>query len=147
MSSNANIQLHADGDILLVPQELGAVGIGVTSIGFLPDGFLLAVDGKAIFEEARVQLSGNWPDYVFKEDYQLKSLDVLEQDIASLGHLPGMPPASKVEAEGVDLGEMQRILVEKIEELTLYMIAADKEIASLREANMRLERKVNSLNK
>jgi len=145
LSSQASIQLHADGDILLVPQELGAVGIGVTSIGFLPDGFLLAVDGKAIFEEARVQLSGDWPDYVFKDGYQLKSLIALEQDIASLGHLPGMPSARTAESDGIDLGEMQRRLLEKVEELTLYMIRANKEITELKTTNAWLVQRMNSM--
>jgi hypothetical protein len=139
VSSNASLQLEVDGNVLLVPQELGAVGIGVTSSNFMPDGFLLAVDGKAIFEEARVQLSGDWPDYVFKQDYQLLPLELLEMEIDNLGHLPGIPSAKMVESEGFDLGEMQRRMLEKVEELTLYIIAADKEIAALKAANTRLE--------
>jgi hypothetical protein len=143
VSSNASMQLEVDGNVLLVPQELGAVGIGVASSNFMPDGFLLEVDGKAIFEEARVQLSGDWPDYVFEQEYQLLPLELLEREIESLGHLPGIPSAKIVESEGFDLGEMQRRMLEKVEELTLYLIAANKEIASLKEANLRMETRIN----
>lgn len=147
LSSNASIQLDTSGHVLLVPQELGAVGIGVTSTGFMPDGFLLAVDGKAIFEEARVQLSGEWPDYVFEDTYPLTPLHDLEENIAELGHLPGIPSAETVENNGFDLGDMQRRMLEKIEELTLYMISANKEIDALKTANARLEAKLDSIHK
>ena len=144
-SSDASIQMDAGGDVLLVPHELGAVGIGVISTNYMPDGFLLAVDGKAIFEEARVQMSGDWPDYVFHNDYQLQPLGLLEKEIQTLGHLPGIPSAQVVESEGFDLGEMQRRMLEKIEELTLYMIQANREIAELKAANAGLVKHINSL--
>lgn len=89
-------------------------------------GYRLSVDGKAIFEEARVQLSTAWPDYVFAHDYKLLSLGELERSIARHKHLPNMPAASEVEKNGFDLGDMNKRLVEKVEELTLYIIDLDK---------------------
>ena len=139
LSTDANLIMDSGGDVLLVPQEHGKVGIGVTSIGFLPDGYLLAVDGKAIFEEVRVELSGAWPDYVFADDYALTPLASLKQEIDQYGHLPGIPSAETVESQGFDLGDMQRRLLEKVEELTLYMIQADKEISQLKDHVKRLE--------
>ena len=128
------------GDVLMVPNENGQVGIGVTSMANMPsDSYLLAVDGKIISEEVRVELSGSWPDYVFVKDYALMPLDVLEHQISTLGHLPGIPSATTVENEGFELGEMQRRMMEKIEELTLYMIQAKKEIDALKKANAHLE--------
>ena len=90
-------------------------------------GYLLAVDGKVICEELRIQNATMWPDYVFNEDYKLKNLDVLEKEIQVAKHLPGVPSAEEVKENGVAVGEMQRIMMEKIEELTLYVIQLKKE--------------------
>ena len=127
------------GDILMIPNESGTVGIGVTSNVFLPDGFLLAVDGHIICEEIRVELSGDWPDYVFKPEYDLPTLSELERKIKEKGHLPGIPSANQIETHGIELGDMQKKMMEKIEELTLYMINADKQIKSLEEKLNALE--------
>ncbi len=117
---------HDAGNLLLCGLENGQVGIGIGSEANLPSSeYLLAVDGKIISEEVRVELSGNWPDYVFEENYKLKPLDLLKLEISQSGHLPGMPSAKKVEEEGFELGDMQRRLLEKVEELTLYVIELD----------------------
>lgn len=97
----------------------------------VPNGYRLAVDGNIISERVRVRLSGNWPDYVFAKDYPLLNLKELEQYIQSEGHLPNVPSASEVGEEGVDLGDMQRILLEKVEELTLHIIQLNKEVEEL----------------
>ena len=55
-------------------------------------GYSLSVDGKIICEEARVQISGSWPDYVFNDDYKLRPLDELEKLIRVQKHLPNIPP-------------------------------------------------------
>jgi hypothetical protein len=143
-ASTFHIQ-HDAGNLLLCGSGTGQVGIGVTSDLTLPDPeYLLAVDGKIISEEVRVELSDDWPDYVFKADYQLKPLDELERDIEINGHLPGIPSAAVVEAEGFELGDMQRRLVEKVEELTLYILdlhrtnqEMQQEIAKLKTASLR----------
>lgn len=123
------------GDLLLVPNETGQVGIGVTSSATMPSNdYLLAVDGKIISEEVRVEVSGSWPDYVFTKDYMLTPLDVLGKQISEIGHLPGLPSAAQVAAEGILLGEMQRTMLEKIEELTLYVIALQREVDNLKSA-------------
>ena len=118
------------GDLLLCTQEAGAVGIGVGS-GNIPNGYLLAVDGKIISEELRVDMSGSWPDYVFAEDYVLTPLDDLDAQISELGHLPGMPSAAQVKHSGQMVGDIQRRLLEKVEELTLYVIEQQREIGQL----------------
>ncbi len=91
-------------------------------------GYKVAIDGKVIAEEMRVQLSGSWPDYVFDDNYQLMSLDRLEDEIQKLGHLPGIPSAQEAEETGIMLGDMNRMLLEKIEELTLHL----KELKALK---------------
>lgn len=89
-------------------------------------GYKLSVDGKVVCEELLVQLSP-WPDYVFKPDYKLASLLEVEQFIQKNSHLPGIPSAAEVESEGLNVGQMQKLMMEKIEELTLYMIDLKKE--------------------
>jgi hypothetical protein len=131
----SSLYLQASGgNVMLIPNESGQVGIGITSPANLPSSnYLFAVDGSIIVEEVRVELSGNWPDYVFKDDYKLLSLETLEGNIKTLGHLPGMPSAAVVEDEGFDLGGTQRIMLEKIEELTLYLIDMNKEMSSMQQ--------------
>lgn len=99
----------------------------------------LAVNGKIRSKEVKVE-ANNWPDYVFAEDYKLKPLTEVEKFILANKHLPEIPSANVVEKSGLNLGEMNKILVKKIEELTLYLIQRDKEweqskkeIAELRE--------------
>jgi hypothetical protein len=121
------------GDVLFSPSENGQVGIGITSAANMPDNdYLLAVDGKIIVEEVRVEVSGSWPDYVFNNDYALTPLNILENEIKEKGHLPGIPSAEEVEANGFDLGDMQKRMMEKVEELTLYVIELKKEIEALK---------------
>lgn len=122
------------GDVLMIPNETGQVGIGVTSSANMPSNdYLLAVDGKIISEEVRVEISGSWPDYVFEKDYKLTPLGDLEKSIVANGHLPGIPSAEEIENDGLLLGDMQKRMMEKIEELTLYVIALQKEIEILKE--------------
>ena len=100
------------------------IGIGTQSI---PAGFLMAVKGKMITEGVQVGLALNWPDYVFQPAYRLKSLSEVETSIRTRGHLPNIPSAQEVEQQGgIELGEMNARLLEKIEELTLYLIEAKK---------------------
>ena len=122
------------GDLLLIPSENGQIGIGVSTVNNLPDDsdYLLAVDGKIVSEEVRVDMSGMWPDYVFKNDYKLTPLHILEIEIKEVGHLPGIPSAKEVEENGIELGDMQRRMMEKVEELTLYVIELKKEIEVLK---------------
>jgi hypothetical protein len=94
-------------------------------------GYKVAIDGKVIAEELRVQLSGAWPDYVFSEDYALPPLSEVASFINEENHLPGIPSASEVESNGLHLGEMQRRMFEKIEELMLYIIQQDERIQQL----------------
>lgn len=93
----------------------------------------LAVEGLIYAREIKVLASGLTPDYVFEKDYKLSSLKELEQYIVENKHLPGIPSACEVqENQGVELGEMNRLLLEKVEELTLYLIKQQKEIDQLK---------------
>lgn len=108
----------------------GRVGIGTAAI---PSEFKLAVAGKIIAEEISVKLQSAWPDYVFDENYSLKPLENVEQFVKINKHLPGIPSAVLIEENGISIGEMQQKLLQKIEELTLYIIEQDKKIKNLEE--------------
>ena len=75
--------------------------------------------------------ASNFPDYVFKSDYNLQVLTDLEKEIQQLGHLPDIPTAEEVEKEGLQPGNLSIKLLENIEELTLYVIDLHKQIESM----------------
>jgi hypothetical protein len=93
--------------------------------------FQLTSDGVLRSREIIVD-ADNWPDYVFEDVYPLMSLKEIESFINENGHLPNIPSAQSVQEEGLDLGEMNRLLLEKIEELTLHIIQQQKEIDALK---------------
>ena len=99
------------------------VGIGTND----PKGYKLAVNGKIRTQEIKVE-NTNWPDYVFAKDYKLPTLQQTEQHIKEKGHLLGIPSAAEVKTNGIDLGEMNAKLLQKIEELTLHLIEMKKQL-------------------
>jgi hypothetical protein len=123
----------------------GKVGMGVTddfgdgnfNANALPNGYRLYVNGGILTTKVRVAIYGStaWADYVFSNDYKLKSLAEVETFIKANKHLPNIPSASELAKDGLDLAEMQAKQMEKIEELTLYMIEMKKEIDSLKKQN------------
>lgn len=127
IQSTSRTDLSKNYSLLLNPNG-GNVGIGTTNV---PSDYKLAVDGKVIAEEITVKLSEQWPDYVLKPTYSLRSLKEVELFITEKSHLPDVPSATEVEANGIELGEMNAILLKKIEELTLYLIEANKSIDEL----------------
>jgi hypothetical protein len=101
--------------------SLGNVGIGTAF-----PAEKLSVNGKIRAHEIKVELTG-WSDFVFAKDYILPTLQETEQHIKEKGHLPGIPSAAEVEKNGIELGDMNKKLLQKIEELTLYLIEMKKE--------------------
>ncbi|NAY90613.1 hypothetical protein GTQ34_01665 [Muricauda sp. JGD-17] len=114
----------------------GNVGIGTTNT----QGYLLAVAGNMVAESVKVELEGNWPDFVFTSDYDLPSLFFIENYIKVNGHLPNIPSAKEVRKNGIELGQMDAKLLQKIEELTLHTIQQQKEIDSLKHLNQNLSK-------
>jgi hypothetical protein len=119
----------------------GNVGIGTTT----PDE-LLSVNGTIHSKEVKVNLTG-LPDYVFKPDYHLPTLSEVKTYIDKNSHLPEMPSAQEVEKNGLNLGEMNKLLLKKVEELTLYLIEKDKEAQTQKEVNMMLLNQIDELRK
>ena len=119
-SNTTLVRVEPDGDM----------GIGTTDTR----GYKLAVAGNVIAESVLVRLQASWPDYVFEDDHQLKKLEEVESYIKEHKHLPGIPSACEVEEQGIDLGNMDAKLLEKIEELTLYVIELKKENEAMKAA-------------
>jgi hypothetical protein len=94
-------------------------------------GYKLRVGGKIFSEEVRVQLQSAWPDYVFDKKYKKLSIQELEKYVNENNHLPNIPSAAEIEKDGQHLGELQRKMLEKIEELSLYIIEQNKRIEIL----------------
>lgn len=95
-------------------------------------GFLLSVGGKIACEEVQVALQVDWPDYVFTPDYKLTSIQELEKYIQKNHHLPNIPSAVELKTSGLNLGEMQSLMMEKIEELSLYIIDLQNQVEELK---------------
>jgi len=117
---------YSDNGLLTILNN-GNVGIGNTN-----PGYRLEVNGTIRSKAIKVEVE-NWPDYVFADDYPLKDLSEVEQYINANNHLPDVPAAETMEQQGVNLGEMNRLLLKKVEELTLYLIQQQKEIDALKQ--------------
>jgi hypothetical protein len=93
----------------------------------------VTIDGLVCAKEVRVSNAGApcWPDYVFNKDYTLTPLHELEQFITENQHLPNVPSVAEVEENGVELGEMNAILLQKMEELTIYIIQLENRLSEV----------------
>jgi hypothetical protein len=113
-------------------------GVGINT-PFVPQGYALAVKGKVIAEGVKVQFQENWPDFVFDPGYKLADLQQVKQFISINNHLPGVPSATEIKNEGVDVGDMNAKLLLKIEEMTLYMIRMEERLQKLEKENETLK--------
>jgi len=120
-TNNPTAQLTVNGKTLIGDPAV------VTS---MPGTYNLYVQNGILTEKVRVAVNGSatWADYVFADDYKLRSLDEVEKFIAANKHLPEVPSACEVEDNGIDMAEMDATLLKKIEELTLYIIDQNKKI-------------------
>lgn len=109
---------------------------GYVGIGIVNPNNKLDVNGTILSKEVKVDMS-SWPDYVFKKKYNLPTLEEVEKHIAEKGHLENIPSEKEVLKNGINLGEMNAKLLQKIEELTLYVIEQNKII---KEQNNRLDK-------
>ncbi len=126
-NDGADYLQQPDGILAMRLGSNGNVGIGTTN-----PTHKLAVNGTIKAKEVIVETSG-WSDYVFDDDYTLQPLAQVEAHIKVHKHLPGIPSAATVATNGVSVGDMQAALLAKVEELTLHLIAQEKELARLRE--------------
>jgi hypothetical protein len=129
VNNSFRIRNITSGTVPLTITTTGNVGIGMAD----PGSYKLAVEGKIGAREVNVTTSG-WSDYVFHKDYHLRPLREVQKFISENHHLPDVPSEKEVLTNGQNLGEMNAILLKKIEELTLYIIKQEERIQALETA-------------
>ncbi|MBL0053877.1 MAG: hypothetical protein IPP29_21485 [Bacteroidetes bacterium] len=145
IGTNSNHNLHFYTNFSYPHMTLNT--IGDLSIGAnAATGYKLTVAGKIICTELKVQLQP-FPDYVFAKDYNLLTIDEVDQHIKTYNRLPGMPSACEVEEGGMSVGEMTGKVVEKVEENTLYIIQLSKENKELKEQLKSIQAQLDLLKK
>lgn len=118
----------------------GSLGIGTTTTG----PHKLAVEGSIGARKIKVNVSG-WPDFVFEPSYALPNLLDIESYVKEHKRLPNIPSAKEVDKEGIELGDMNKQLLQKVEELTLYLIDMKKENETLKTQNKQILRRLEVL--
>ncbi len=139
------IGAHADNTALRIDAK-GNVGIGTNLLkntyNNVSDYFRLAVKGSIRAQEIVVETG--WADFVFEDDYNLKEIEDVAKFIIKNNHLPDVPSANYIKKNGVKVGEMQKIQMQKIEELTLYTI---QQQSQLQTQNSLINKLINRLEK
>lgn len=131
----ANIFTVMNYDVpLMVVKANGSLGLGTAN----PGTNKLAVEGTIAARKVKVTQTSPWPDFVFRPEFQLPSLDEVAAHIKEKGHLPGIPTEAEVARDGHDLGDMNAKLLQKVEELTLYLL-------DMKSTNERLQRENESI--
>ncbi|MBX7045483.1 MAG: hypothetical protein K1X86_06530 [Ignavibacteria bacterium] len=125
------MELRSDGSAFF----MGNTAIGTSNVS---NTYKLSVLGKIRATEIVVETG--WSDFVFEKNYKLRSLSEVEQFVNENKHLPDIPSEKEVTENGVSLGEMQSKLLQKVEELTLYIIDQNKRIEKLEKENEELKR-------
>jgi hypothetical protein len=115
----------------------GNVVIGATTGA---TGYILSVKGRLACDEILIDDQMYWPDYVFQKDYDLLTIDEFRNSVETNKHLPGIPSADEIsENGGFHVGDMQKKLLEKIEELSLYIIELNERVKTLETEKHELE--------
>ncbi|MDO7848568.1 hypothetical protein Q5H92_19530 [Hymenobacter sp. M29] len=135
--SPANI-MGAYQRLRISPDGKVQIGRGLTSASPHYANYKLAVDGKLVAQSVYVMSATDWADFVFEPTYRLMPLPELERYLQLNKHLPTIPSAGEVQANGIDVGTMQARLLQQLEELTLRVIELDKQ-------NQRLQAEITAL--
>lgn len=136
-----NVDLTKDVFVVF-PNGMTQIGAAKPKTGGQAANAMLSVDGLILAKEIKVAIAAtHWADFVFEKDYKLIPLKEVEQYVNINKHLPGIPSATEVESNGVNLGESNTLLLQKIEELTLYLIEQNKRIEKLETENNKLRNK------
>ena len=126
------LEIHAPESTELESANITFTGkVGINTVNHV-DGYALAVDGGLISTKVYIKEVKQWPDYVFADDYPLMSLGDLKLYLTDHRHLPGLPCEKEILDQGYDLNEMQSAMLQKIEELTRYILLLHDEIEALK---------------
>jgi hypothetical protein len=135
-TNNPKANLHVNGNALIGDADVT-----------IPAGYKLYVQSGILTEKLKVAVvnSTDWADYVFAKDYKLKSIKEVESFIIANKHLPNVPSADQMVNGGLDVAVMDAKLLEKIEELTLYLIEQDKKINAITAQNEEFKNQISGL--
>src|SRR5690554_680242 len=126
--TSINDNIYTNGKVAIntnvFPSQVGNINVS---------SYSLFVTGGILTEEVRVALVGDWADFVFEDGYPLESLEKVEEHIKEKKHLKGVPSEKEVKEDGIELVEMNKILLMKVEELTLYVIELNKRLNAQQE--------------
>jgi hypothetical protein len=143
-----DVTYHASGELAFATADQGIplVKMRLTANGNLGIGtqvppYKLTVNGTLAARKVKVTQDA-WADFVFEDHYALPTLQSVEAHIKAKKHLPGIPSAGDIAEKGMDLGDMQQKQMQKIEELTLYVIELNKKLAAQQEVITQLEKAV-----
>jgi len=142
LSSKGELKFLTDASIIpkMYIDKGGSVGIGTIH----PDPlYKLSVNGKIRAKEIKVDT--DWADFVFEDDYNLRSLNELENFIQKNKHLPEIPTEEEVKKDGISVGEMNAKLLQKIEEMSLYLIDINNRLRDVEEENKTLKKQIKTL--
>ncbi len=125
----ANTIAHFDGRVY-ISEEGGTEEGFSTASGFKYDDYLLWVEEGIVSLDLALTELNDWPDYVFEADYELASLEEVENHIKTNGHMHTMPSADEVQSQGLSVKDITQRTVRTVEEMTLHLIAQEKQIKS-----------------
>lgn len=117
----------------------GRVGINIANDHFMNSSYSLCVRGGIMTDKINIKNVNHWPDYVFSSNYLLMPLSDLKFFITENHHLPEVPSENDIMAEGIEIGDMQGILLKKVEEMTLYILQLQEQIDKLEQRINELE--------
>lgn len=137
-SAYAGIKFFTAGQYRMGINTNGNVGIGTDN----PQNKL---DVVGTIRATEVKVETGWADFVFDKEYKLRSLEEVKAHIDEYKHLPDIPSEAEVKENGVSLGEMQAKLLQKIEELTLYVIELKEENQQIKKENQEIKQKLQNL--
>jgi hypothetical protein len=141
-SSKFNFRTYNNGvlnDAALFIDASANVGIGINT-----PAYKLTVNGVISATEVKVSTTPN-SDYVFEPDYNLLPLHEVDAFIQQNKHLPDIPSAEEFQENGVGLGEMDDMLLRKVEEMTLYLLRMQKQMDQLMAENCNLRNEIENL--
>lgn len=116
----------------------GNVGINIANLNSMNSSYSLYVKGGIMTDKVNIKNVNHWPDYVFASDYLLMPLSDLKTFVSEKHHLPEVPSENDIMVGGIEIGDMQGILLKKIEEMTLYILQQQEQID-------KLEQRINEL--
>ncbi len=151
ISNNGSVNPLIKGDFSASTLKVNSKTTGFLAVGDFdavapmptPVGYRLIVQDGILTEKVKVALrtsATDWADYVFAKDYKLMPLESVEQFTKVNNHLPNVPSADEMVKSGLDVAQTSKMFMEKIEELTLYMIEMNKEIKALKAENAKLKK-------